>query len=229
MFGTYLRRELLNRRRQTLIVAIGMALAIALVLVVNAVAGGVKAAQAVALQSVYGVGTDITVTKATTAASTDGGGQRFQFGSGSGSASGGTRTFSRNRLTVERGVTTFAASSVTTAQRTAGVKAATGVLSLNDVSFTGQIPQFRSGTGGGFTPRATRPSGGPDGQGGSAFGVDSFSVLGYDVSGATIGPLTAATLTSGRALGAADSAKDVAVLDSDYAKSASKKWKTAPR
>ena len=64
MFGTYLRRELVNRRRQTLIVAIGMALAIALVLVVNAVAGGVRTAQAVALQSVYGVGTDITVTKA---------------------------------------------------------------------------------------------------------------------------------------------------------------------
>ncbi len=68
VFGTYLRRELVNRRRQTLIVAIGMALAIALVLVVNAVAGGVKTAQAVALQSVYGVGTDITVTKAATTA-----------------------------------------------------------------------------------------------------------------------------------------------------------------
>jgi ABC-type antimicrobial peptide transport system permease subunit len=177
----------------------------------------------VALQSVYGVGTDITVTKATTAAATNGGGQRFQFGSGSGSTSGGTRTFNRNRLTVERGVTTFATTAVAKAQQTAGVKAATGVLSLNDLSFTGQIPQFRQGSGGGFTPGATRPTGGPDGNGGSAFGVDSFTVLGYDVSGAAIGPLTAATLTSGRALTAADASKDDAVLDSDYAKSASKK------
>ncbi|WP_297342941.1 ABC transporter permease [Amnibacterium sp.] len=225
MFGTYLRRELVNRRRQTLIVAIGMALAIALVLVVNSVAGGVKAAQAVALQSVYGVGTDITVTKATTAADTNGGGQRFQFGSGSGNATGGTRTFTRNRLTVERGVTTFASTAVSTVAKTSGVKAATGVLSLNDTDFTGQIPQAGSGSGsrGGFTPGATRPTGGPDGQGGSAFGVDSFTVLGYDVTGAAIGPLTAATLTSGRALTAADSGKDVAVLDSDYATSAKKK------
>lgn len=224
MFGTYLRRELVNRRRQTIIVAIGMALAIALVLVVDSVAGGIRAAQAAALQSVYGVGTDITVTEATTAAATNGGGQRFQFGSGSGNASGGTRTFTRNRLTVERGVTPFASTAASKVAATAGVKAATGVLSLNDLDFTGQIPQFRSGSGSGrFTPGATRPTGGPDGQGGSAFGVDSFTVLGYDVSGPTIGPLTAATLTSGRALTAADSGKDVAVLDSDYATSAKKK------
>jgi len=227
VFGTYLRRELVNRRRQTIIVAIGMALAIALVLVVNAVAGGVKAAQATALQSVYGVGTDITVTKATTTAQTNGGGQRFSFGGGSGSANGGTRNISRNRLTVQRGVTAFAASAVTKAQQTSGVKAATGVLSLNDIDFTGQIPQFRSGSGtrGGFGggSSATRPTGGPDGQGGSAFGIDSFTVLGYDVNGAAIGPLTAATLTSGRSLTAADSGKDVALLDSDYATSAKKK------
>jgi ABC-type antimicrobial peptide transport system permease subunit len=226
MFGTYLRRELVNRRRQTLIVAVGMALAIALVLVVDSVAGGVRAAQAVALQSVYGVGTDITVTKATTAAATNGGGQRFQFGSGSGRASGGTRSFTRNRVTVERGVSTFPSTAVSTVAHTSGVKAATGVLSLNDIDFTGQIPQFGGGSGtgrGGFTPGATRPTGGPDGQGGSAFGVDSFTVLGYDVTGAAVGPLTAATLASGRVLTAADSGKDVAVLDSDYATSAKKK------
>lgn len=226
MFRTYLRRELVNRRRQTIIVAIGMALAIALVLVVDSVAGGIRAAQAAALQSVYGVGTDITVTEATAAAATNGGGQRFQFGSGSGNATGGTRTFTRNRLTVERGVTPFASTAVSKVAATAGVKAATGVLSLNDIDFTGQIPQFRSGSRsgrGGLTPGAARPTGGPDGQGGSAFGVDAFTVLGYDVSGPAIGPLTAATLSSGRALTAADSGKDVAVLDSDYATSAKKK------
>ena len=43
------------------------------------------------------------------------------------------------------------------------------------------------------------------------------------MQGATIGPLTAATLTAGRSLTAADAGKDVAVLDSDYATSASKK------
>ena len=67
MFGTYLRRELTGRRKQTIIIAIGMALAIALVIVVNSVAAGVKNAQAEVLKSVYGVGTDITITKPATA------------------------------------------------------------------------------------------------------------------------------------------------------------------
>ncbi|MFW8746004.1 hypothetical protein, partial [Mesorhizobium japonicum] len=62
MFFTYLRRELGGRKRQTIIVASGMALAIALVIVVSAVSAGVKNAQAATLASVYGVGTDITVT-----------------------------------------------------------------------------------------------------------------------------------------------------------------------
>ena len=61
MFFTYLRRELAGRRRQTAIIAIGMALAIALVMIVNSVASGVRDAQASVLESVYGVGTDLTV------------------------------------------------------------------------------------------------------------------------------------------------------------------------
>lgn len=62
MYGTYLRRELSGRTKQTVIVAVGLAIAIALVIVVNALSVGVKDAQATALESVYGVGTDITVT-----------------------------------------------------------------------------------------------------------------------------------------------------------------------
>lgn len=64
MYGTYLRRELAGRKRQTMIVAIGLAIAIALVIVVNALTAGVRDAQAQALESVYGVGTDLTVTGA---------------------------------------------------------------------------------------------------------------------------------------------------------------------
>ena len=97
MFGTYLRRELIGRRRQTILVAIGMALAIALVILVNALAGGVKNAQASALQSVYGVGTDLAVTKTATPGS-DGGRQRFDFGADDGSTSGSTRQLNTARL-----------------------------------------------------------------------------------------------------------------------------------
>ena len=67
MFITYLRRELVDRRKQTIIIAVGMALAIALVIIVNSVAAGVKDAQASVLGSVYGVGTDITISKAAAA------------------------------------------------------------------------------------------------------------------------------------------------------------------
>jgi ABC-type antimicrobial peptide transport system permease subunit len=224
MFGTYLRRELANRRRQTVIIAVGMALAIALVILVNAAAAGVKDAQGTALQSVYGVGTDITVTKTASAPSANGGRQDFRFGSGSGSTSGGTQSISRSRLSTEPGTTAFAATAVTKAANASGVKAATGVLNLSNTTFSGQLPTQRTGQGGfgqgGST--GTRPTGGPDGAGGSSFGVDRVTVLGYDVKGATIGPLTAATLTTGRSLTASDAGKDVAVLDADYATSASK-------
>ena len=64
MFFTYLRRELAGRRRQTAIIAVGMALAIALVMIVSAVSAGVRDAQAAVLESVYGVGTDLTVSQA---------------------------------------------------------------------------------------------------------------------------------------------------------------------
>jgi putative ABC transport system permease protein len=222
MFGTYLRRELANRRRQTIIIAIGMALAIALVIVVNAAAGGVKSAQATALQSVYGVGTDLTVTKTTTAAATNGGQQRFNFGSGAGNTSGGKRTFASSRLAVDQGTTAFASSVLTTVQKTADVKSATGVLSLRQTSFTGSVPSRTQGTTGGQRSTGGQAAGGGTASGPSNFGVNAFTVLGYDVKGATIGPLTAATLTKGRTLTAADAGTDVALLDSNYATSAKK-------
>nr|WP_297345558.1 ABC transporter permease [Amnibacterium sp.] len=218
MFRTYLTRELKNRRRQTLIVAVGMALAIALVIVVNSVAGGVKAAQASALASVYGVGTDITVTKAATTSSS--GTQQFTFGAGAGSTTGGTRTFNSAQLRTARGVTTFAATAVTKIASTSGVQAATGVLGLESTTFSGQTPNSGSSSAPQTRPTAgTGTSGGP-----SSFGIDSTTVLGYDVAASTaVGPLSSTALTSGRMLTAADAGKDVAVLDSDYATSASKK------
>ena len=64
MYWTYLRRELSGRTKQTAIVAIGLAIAIALVIIVNSLSAGVRDAQSEALASVYGVGTDLTVTGA---------------------------------------------------------------------------------------------------------------------------------------------------------------------
>ena len=56
--------------------AIGLALGVGLVITVTAAASGVKTAQSQVLHSLYGVGTDITVTKT----ATPGSGGPFRFG-----------------------------------------------------------------------------------------------------------------------------------------------------
>ncbi|PZF58597.1 ABC transporter permease [Curtobacterium sp. MCBD17_034] len=228
MFLTYLRRELTNRKKQTVIIAIGMALAIALVIIVSSISSGVKAAQSTVLQSVYGVGTDITVTQ-TASATTDGGRPSFGFGqSGGATGSDGTTKLSKSRLSVTRGTTAMSDSTVTTVTSTAGVSAASGVLNLTNSTFSGSIAQRQdssSGTSGSSGSSGTRqaPTGGQGGGfGGGNFSIDEFTVTGMPTSSSTVGPLTSAKLTKGRALRSSDAGKDVVVLDKTYAKSQSK-------
>lgn len=239
MFGTYLRRELMNRRKQTIVIAIGMALAIALVIVVNAVSVGVKDAQSKVLQSVYGVGTDVTITQpaeAVGAANGDTGGAgqggqggpgRFDFGSGAGTESGnGSRTVHTSRLETDRGTQTLADSALTKVRAVDGVQSAAAVLSLTNSTFDGTLPNFQqfrdrangNASGGAASGSTPAPTGGADGAGGSSFTVNSFTVMGVDPGADAIGPLSSVTLASGRALTSGDTGKDVAVLDSTYAK-----------
>ncbi|NQX24538.1 ABC transporter permease [Curtobacterium sp. VKM Ac-2852] len=230
MFLTYLRRELTNRKKQTVIIAIGMALAIALVVIVSSISGGVQAAQSSVLRSVYGVGTDITVTKTATA-STNGGRPSFDFGSqGDSDDDSGSTDLSQSRLAVARGTSTLDAANLSTITSTDGVKAATGVLTLENSTFSGQVQQqstddSSSDSSSDSTTQQGPPSGdtgGGGGFGGGSFSVDSFTVTGIPVSGATVGPLTSTELTKGRTFAAKDAGKDVVVLDASYAKSESK-------
>lgn len=229
MFVTYLRRELAGRRKQTAIVAIGMALAIALVIIVNAVSSGVQLAQSTVLASVYGVGTDITVSE-TPAAPTEGeagagGPQNFDFGANDGATTDGTTTVSQARLSVDRGTTSFDSAALDTVSSVDNVTAAAATLSLSNTTFDGALPE-RSTTGTGTAPTGgdaaggTPPSGGPDGAGGSSFSVDSFTVLGLDPADEAVGPLSAVTLTDGRSLASDDAGTNVAVLDASYATTA---------
>ena len=80
-FVTYLRRELWRRRKQAVVIALGLAVGIGLVITVTAAAAGVRAAQASVLRSLYGVGTDITVTTKPAVAS-PGGRTRVTLGPG---------------------------------------------------------------------------------------------------------------------------------------------------
>ncbi|OII26464.1 ABC transporter permease [Frigoribacterium sp. MCBA15_019] len=234
MFFTYLRRELGNRRKQTVVIAIGMALAIALVIIVNGVAAGVRNAQSSVLESVYGVGTDVTVTQ-TAEPGTDGGGpgQQFSFGSGDGSTEDGSTEVSQSTLSAARGTATFDASTLATVEGVDGVSAATATLSLQNSSFSGTLPDFSQGSSGGAgtapgsgtgtdtdTAQQAPPTGGADGAGGSSFDVDQFAVEGIDVTADAVGPLTSVTLADGRTFTADDAGKDVVVLDQAYATSA---------
>src|SRR5579859_2409535 len=74
MFFTYLWRELRRRARQATFIAVGLALGIGLVITVTAASAGVKNAQSSVLHSLYGVGTDITVTKTPTTGAAGNGG-----------------------------------------------------------------------------------------------------------------------------------------------------------
>src|SRR3546814_7881268 len=183
MYGTYLRRELLGRKKQTIIVATGLAIAIALVIVVNALSAGVRDAQTAALSSVYGVGTDLTVTGAA-AEPGEGGGPRFEFDKGSGESSDGTTTLNSSRLMTDPLRGTLDAAAVGTSAGVEGVEAATGALSLTNTTFSGEMPDRSQAAEG--APAGEPPQGGADGAGGSSFGIESFSVLGVEIGRANV-------------------------------------------
>lgn len=222
MFVTYLRRELAGRRKQTAIVAVGMALAIALVIIVNAVSSGVQLAQSTVLASVYGVGTDITVNQ-TPAAPTEGEGgggpANFDFGADEGATADGSTTVSQARLAVERGTTSFDSTALDAVGGIDNVSAAAATLSLSNTTFDGTLPD-RSAMTQGQAPTDGETPTGADGAGGSSFSVDSFTVLGLDPADDAVGPLSAVSLTDGRSLESADAGTDVAVLDASYATTA---------
>jgi len=227
MYGTYLRRELAGRKKQTVIVAVGLAIAIALVIVVNALAAGVRDAQTQALARVYGVGTDLTVSGAPAQRGSDTG-QRFDFGAAGGSAgSDGSTTLKTSVLRASPARGTIDAAGVKTISGTANVAAATGALSLTNLTFDGSIAPQGSQDG---TGTDTGQSGAGEGQGtgerprfgGGKFGLNSFTVLGVDPSADTsVGPLSSVKVSTGRALDAADAGQLVAVADSTYATSKS--------
>ncbi|MEV6945296.1 ABC transporter permease [Streptomyces sp. NPDC051172] len=227
MFFTYLRRELRRRRKAALVVASGLALGIALVIVVSSVSSGMGKAQDKVLQSLYGLGTDMTVTKAATPTASNSRRPRFQFDA---RGNGDDSTQSSDRVMVQ-GFTTLAASTVTEVGHQKGVSSAVGGLSLNVVKvngqFTrGQFQQNQNSAGG----RGSRGAGGGAGQpqgevrgGGADFDINQYTVYGTDVTKTALGPLTSSKITSGRTFRTTETNAEVVVADSAYAKE--KKYK----
>ncbi|GAA4686652.1 ABC-type transport system, involved in lipoprotein release, permease component [Promicromonospora umidemergens] len=219
MFFTYLRRELRNRRKQTIVVAIGLSVAIALVIVVSSVSTGVKNAQSEVLESVYGVGTDITVTQP---AGGPGEGaapaRRFDFGEEDGEASeDGTRSLAQDRLSTAMGSTSFDAAALETVSGLDHVSGVAATLDLQNMSFSGEMPDMEAlQEGDGPATLQMGPDGAGEGSaGGSSFEIEQFTVTGVDPDAAAVGPLTTAEVADGRTLAADD--ENVAVLDATYA------------
>src|ERR1700677_1873603 len=155
MFFTYLWRELRRRARQAIFIAIGLALGIGLVITVTAAAAGVKNAQASVLHSLYGVGTDISGTKAPTSSSTAGGGGvgfSFKQGVGTSSRPKTGSTINDNTLASDFTLSSIGAADVTSISKLDNVAAAAGGLTLTDRTVTGTVPSFNQGStgGGGF-------------------------------------------------------------------------------
>ncbi|MER7190372.1 ABC transporter permease [Streptomyces flaveolus] len=229
MFFTYLRRELRRRRKAALVVASGLALGIALVIVVDSVSSGMGRAQDKVLQSLYGLGTDMTVTKAASPTPSTSDRPRFRFDA---QDDGSEAEQSTDRVMVQ-GLQTLASSTVGKVAGQSGVADAVGGLSLQVVKVSGQFTrgQFQQdGSGGG---QVQGQGGGPGAQqapegrvqgGGADFDVNSYSVYGTDVTEPALGPLTSSSITSGRTFKTSETDAEVAVADAAYAKE--KKLKT---
>lgn len=133
MFFTYLRRELRRRRKAALVIAMGLALGIALVITVNSVSAGMQQAQGKVLESLYGLGTDMTVTKAADPDSSSADRPRFRF-----DARGDEKEQSSDRVMVQ-GFQSLKSSVVDQVAGQSGVKEAVGGLSLVVIKVNGQF------------------------------------------------------------------------------------------
>ncbi len=219
MFFTYLRRELRGRMRQAVFIALGLALGIGLVITVTAAAAGVKNAQGTVLKALYGVGTDVTVTKAPTAGSFTPGSFGFGFRTGTTKRPAAGTKINNSTLSAGGTLASIPASSVTTVSGLNDVAASAGGLTLTNRTISGTVPAINTsggsgGFGGGF-------GGGSGGSGGGSFRANfttsSFGVDGVDLTAGELGPLSSGKLSAGRTFTTADANSDVAMVDSSYA------------
>src|SRR5712691_518438 len=211
MFFTYLRRELRRRMLQAVFIALGLALGVGLVITVTAASAGVKNDQGTVLHALYGVGTDITVTKTPTAGSFTPGSFGFGFQTGTRSRPAAGTKINTSTLAAGPTLASIGAAAVSTVADLKDVSAAAGGLTLNDRTLSGTVPAINVNGGGGG-------SGGSGGQSFRAnFTTSTFGVDGVDLSNGELGPLSSGKLSAGRSFTAADASSDVALVDSSYA------------
>jgi putative ABC transport system permease protein len=201
-FLTYLRRELRRRMRQSVFIVLGLALGVGLVVTTMAVSSGVQDAQRGVLQGLYGIGTDLTVTTKPPPfnPNANSGGMRINM------TPNGAEVCIDNKCTTgaqqldNLNAMAYAPMAYGTAAQVAKLSQVSAVgagLVLTDQQMT--IPATGQ-AGGGMLPQST-----------------SFSVYGDDFTQSRLGPMSNATVSSGRGFAGSDANASVAVVDSDYA------------
>ena len=215
MFFTYINRELRRRHRQALLTALGLAVGVGLVVAVTAYAGGVSEAQDTVLHSLYGVGTDVTVSQ--TQKLDQAGAPRFNVNPGSKSRQG--KAFSRDAVRSAPGQQSLSAAKVTSVKSLHGVAQAVGGLTLSSVHVSGNFAEAFS-QGGAQPPSGGSSSGSMPAPSASQapIKVASYSIAGVDVRQTGLGPLSSTELVSGRTFTSSETTTKVAVLDKAYAK-----------
>jgi putative ABC transport system permease protein len=217
MFFTYLRRELRGRMRQAVFIALGLALGVGLVITVTAASAGVKNAQGTVLHALYGVGTDVTVTRTPTAGSFTPGSFGFGFRTGTNKRPAAGTKINTSTLAAGPTLASIGASSVATVADMHDVSAAAGGLTLNDRTLSGTVPAINFNGGGGSGSGGSGGSGSAGQSFRANFSTNSFGVDGVDIGGGELGPLSSGKLSVGRTFTSADSSSDVALVDASYA------------
>jgi ABC-type antimicrobial peptide transport system permease subunit len=220
MFFTYVYRELRRRHRQALLTALGLAVGVGLVVAVTAYAGGVGRAQDEVLHSLYGVGTDITVSQTAKLDQGEGGPARIGMTPPDQDRQG--QKFSRDDVRSAPGQDSISAKKLATLSALDGVGQVAGGLVLNATHVEGTFAEASSQGG------AQGTAGGDAGQTQSSqplpsasmapIKITSFSLTGVDVAQTSLGPLSATELVSGRSFTADEAKARVAVVDKAYAK-----------
>jgi putative ABC transport system permease protein len=199
----YLWHELRHRWRQTLIAAAGLAVGIGLVMTVSAAATGVDDAESTVLHSLYGVGTDVSVTKAApNPGEPDPKNMNASGSSGKGIGySPGKEPLPVDQLTPAPGLSWLPLSATARAARLPGVAEVAGGLTLSDTHFV--VPSLSQI--------------GPDGKPPASAFPTTLLVDGVDVAHPALGPFASVKVVSGRGFAPTDAGADVAVVDSGYA------------
>jgi ABC-type antimicrobial peptide transport system permease subunit len=197
--------------RQTVAIALGLALGIGLVITVSAVSAGLRDARDTVLRALYGVGSELTVSQAPSGGppspslSSPPAGSRGSSGTGppEGTPSTQDTLFSRQ-------LGPLPASSVVSIAKLPGVTTAAGGLTLTDLQVSAVAPSASPDAGGGRTgPSPSRRS--------APITTRVFGVNGVDLARPDIGPLSSTRTTAGRTFAAADAGANVALLDAAYA------------